>query len=191
MCSKLSTGGGEETCHSRPRAFHGFCGARLRQMTVDQTKLKMKMHSEAPRQNAEIDTQSFSVCRLAAYSKTRRGWPSTPTANSGMNVQLNAMNIVQKWNLPSRSFMRDPHDLRQPVVDAAEEREDQAAHDRVVEVRHHEEAAVRGGVGGHVGQEHARDAAEQEVDEERRSRTASAPSAGSSPARGCPSPPGR
>ena len=108
MCAKLSTGGGEGTCHSRPRAFHGFCGARLRQITVDITKLKMKMHIEPPRQNAEIDTQSFSVCRPAAYSQTRRGWPSRPTANSGMNVELNAMNIVQKWILPSRSFIVTP-----------------------------------------------------------------------------------
>src|SRR3984957_15439040 len=108
MCAKLLTGGGEETCQSRPRAFHGFCGARWRQTTVDSTKLKMKTHIEAPRQNAEIDTQSFSVCRPAAYSQTRRGWPSRPIANSGMNVELNAMNIAQKWILPSRSFIVIP-----------------------------------------------------------------------------------
>src|SRR3984957_6909452 len=96
MYWKLSTGGGLETCHSRPRAFHGFCGAGFRQITVDMTKLNTKMHSEPPRQNAEIDTQSFSVCRLAAYSQTRRGWPSRPTANSGMKGELNAMNIGQK-----------------------------------------------------------------------------------------------
>ena len=108
MYSKLSAGGGHGICHSRPRAFHGFCGARFRQTTVDITKLKMKTSSEPPRQNAEIDTQSFSVCRLPAYSQTRRGWPSRPTANSGMNVELNAMNIVQKWILPSRSFMVTP-----------------------------------------------------------------------------------
>src|ERR1700722_18490788 len=100
MFTKLLTGGGEETCHSRPRAFHGFCGAGLRQITVDHAKLKMKMHIEAPRQKAEIDTQSFSVCKPAAYSQTRRGWPSRPMANSGMNVELNPMNMVQKWLLP-------------------------------------------------------------------------------------------
>ena len=60
----------------------------------------------------------------------------------------------------------DAHDLRQPVVQAAHEREDQAAHDRVVEVRHHEERAVLGGVGGHVGQEHTGDPADQEVEVE-------------------------
>src|SRR6185437_16029555 len=108
VCSKLSAGGGLGTCHSRPRACHGFRGAGFRQTTVDITKLKMKTHRLPPRQNAEIDTQSFSVCRLAAYSKTRRGWPSRPAANSGMNVELNATNIVQKWILPSRSFMVTP-----------------------------------------------------------------------------------
>src|ERR1700758_3654857 len=51
---KLSGGGGEELCHSRPRACHGFCGALSRQTTVDITKLKTKMSSEPPRQNAEI-----------------------------------------------------------------------------------------------------------------------------------------
>ena len=104
MCVKLSGGGGEGICHSRPRACHGFCGARSRQTTVDITKLKMKMSIDTPRQNAEIDTQSFSVSRLRAYSNTRRGWPSMPTANSGMKVELNVMNIVQKWILPSRWF---------------------------------------------------------------------------------------
>src|SRR5487761_1479388 len=105
---KLSCGGGEETCHSRPRACHGFCGARSRQTTVDITKLKTKMSSEAPRQNAEIDTQSFSVSRLRAYSNTRRGWPIMPTANSGMNVELKVMNIAQKFHFPSRSFRVTP-----------------------------------------------------------------------------------
>src|SRR5271156_2137005 len=61
MCTKFSAGGGLGICHSRPRACHGFCGALFRQITVDMTKLKMKMHMLPPRQNAEIDTQSFSV----------------------------------------------------------------------------------------------------------------------------------
>jgi hypothetical protein len=108
MCSKFSAGGGLGSCHSRPRAFHGFCGAFLRQITVDITKLKMKTHIEPPRQNAEIDTQSFSVCRLAAYSKTRRGIPIMPAANSGRKVELNAMNIVQKWILPRVLFSSMP-----------------------------------------------------------------------------------
>src|ERR1700722_5556469 len=106
--SKLSAGGGLGICHSRPREFHGFCGARLRQITVDITKLNMKMSIEPPRQKAETDAQSFSVWRFAAYSQTRRGWPSRPTANSGMNVELKKMNIVQKGILPSRSFMVTP-----------------------------------------------------------------------------------
>src|SRR5439155_17932631 len=60
----------------------------------------------------------------------------------------------------------DTGHLRQPVVDTGEEREDQAAHDRVVEVRHDEEGAVLGRVRGHVRQEHAADAADQEVEVE-------------------------
>src|SRR3984957_7237145 len=68
MWSKLSAGGGLEICHSRPRAFHGFCGAGLRQTTVDITKLNMKMHIEPPRQKAEIEAQSFRVWRFDADS---------------------------------------------------------------------------------------------------------------------------
>src|SRR5258707_10797516 len=47
----------------------------------------------------------------------------------------------------------DAHHLRQPVVARAHEGEDEPAHDRVVEVRHHEEAAVLGGVRRDVGQD--------------------------------------
>src|ERR1700677_4472648 len=108
MCSKLSGGGGEETCHSRPRDRHGLPTSRYRQNTVDMTKLTRKISSDTPRQNAEIDTQSFSVSRLRAYSNTRRGWPSSPTANSGRKVELNVMNIDQKWIFPSRSFSLMP-----------------------------------------------------------------------------------
>ncbi len=90
MCAKFSGGGGEETCHSRPRERHGLPVSGTRQTTVDITKLITNRSTPTPRTNAEIDTHSFSPSRLAAYSKTRRGWPSSPTANSGMKVELNA-----------------------------------------------------------------------------------------------------
>ena len=57
--------------------------------------------------------------------------------------------------------------LGHPVVDAAEEGEDEAAHDRVVEVRHREEAAVRRHVARRVREEHAGESADQEVEEPR------------------------
>jgi hypothetical protein len=33
---------------------------------------------------------------------TRRGWPSSPTANNGRKVELKKTNIVQKWIFPTR-----------------------------------------------------------------------------------------
>src|SRR5580698_393838 len=104
MWAKLSGGGGLLTCHSRPRDRHGFPVAGSRQNSVDITKLYRKMSMDAPSANAEIDTQSFRVSRLRAYSKTRRGMPSSPSTNSGMKVVLKKMNIVQKCHLPSFSL---------------------------------------------------------------------------------------
>ena len=104
----MSGGGGEDTCHSRPRDRHGLPSSRTLAITVDQTKLITKIRIEPPRKNDEIDTQSFTVCRLLAYVYTRRGWPAMPTANSGRNVALNAMNMIQKWILPRVSFSLIP-----------------------------------------------------------------------------------
>src|SRR5579863_2005446 len=108
MCSKFSGGGGEETCHSRPRDRHGFPTSFSRQTSVDMVKLIRKIRIEPPRQKAEIDTQSLRVCRFRAYSNTRRGMPIMPSANNGRNVELKKMNMVQKWILPSRSFSLIP-----------------------------------------------------------------------------------
>jgi hypothetical protein len=44
-------------------------------------------------------------CRFWAYSKTRRGWPSSPMMNIGKKVRLKKMNIVQKWTRPSFLFI--------------------------------------------------------------------------------------
>ena len=60
-------------------------------------KLITKSRIEPPSRNEEIDAQSLSPVRFVAYSKTRRGWPSMPTANSGRKVELKKMNMVQKW----------------------------------------------------------------------------------------------
>src|ERR1700683_1740705 len=106
--SKLSGGGGEAVCHSSPREFHGLPVTRFLTTTVDQTKLITKIRIEKPSTNEEIDTQSFRVVRLRAYSKTRRGWPARPTAKSGRNVELNATNISQNWILPSFSSSEIP-----------------------------------------------------------------------------------
>src|SRR5215471_11854156 len=97
MCAKFSGGGGEETCHSRPREFHGFPVSFSRQTSVDMMKLIRKISSDAPRQNAEIETQTLSGCRFRAYSNTRRGMPIMPSANNGRKVELKKMNMVQKW----------------------------------------------------------------------------------------------
>src|SRR5580704_2809367 len=59
------------------------------------------------------------------------------------------------------------HELRQPVVASAHEREYQPAHDGVVEVRHHEERTMHQDVGRHVRLEYPGHTADQEVEEER------------------------
>src|SRR5580692_6490981 len=108
MCRKFSNGGGEETCHSRPRDSHGFPISRSRTITVDQTKLMTKMRIEPPRTKDDIETQSFSVGRFCAYSNTRRGWPRAPAAKRGRNVELKAMNMTQNWIMPRVRFSRIP-----------------------------------------------------------------------------------
>ena len=75
------------------------------------------------------------------------------------------MNMPQKWIFAERLVQLVARHLRQPVVDRREEGEDEPAHDRVVEVGHREEAAVRGHVARRVGEEDARQAADQEVEE--------------------------
>ena len=105
---KFSGGGGDESCHSRLRARHGLPTSGSRQNSMDITKLIRKIRIEPPSKNAEIETQSLSVCRLRAYSNTRRGMPSMPSANNGRKVELKKMNMVQKWILPSRSFSLIP-----------------------------------------------------------------------------------
>src|SRR5579859_2700 len=105
---KFSGGGGVGSCHSRLRDRHGLATSRSRQKSVDMTKLIRKIRIETPRQKAEVETQSFRVCRLRAYSNTRRGIPIRPSANSGRKVVLKKMNMVQKWILPSRSFSLMP-----------------------------------------------------------------------------------
>ena len=108
---------------------------------------------------------SFSVCRFGAYSNTRRGWPRSPTRKSGKNVQVEEDEERPEVPLAEPAVHRLPGDLREPVVEAAEQGEDQAAHDRVVEVRQHEEAAVHGDVDRDVGEEHAGHPADQEVEQ--------------------------
>src|ERR1700739_759447 len=105
---KVSGGGGGDSCHSRLRDRHGLATSRSRQKSMDMTKLIRKIGIETPRQKAEMETQSFRVCRLRAYSNTRRGMPIRPSANNGRNVVLKKMNMVQKWILPSRSLSLIP-----------------------------------------------------------------------------------
>ena len=66
---------------------------------MDHTKLKTKMRKDAPSKKALTDEMSFRVCRLWAYSKTRRGLPKRPTRNSGKKVKLKKTKNVQKWIL--------------------------------------------------------------------------------------------
>src|ERR1039457_547319 len=108
MCSKLPPGGGDETCHSRPRDCHGFPVSGSRTITDDQMTLITKIRIEKPSTKEEMDTQSLSVCRFRAYSNTRRGWPSRATANNGRQGELKPTTMIQKWILPSVWFSLIP-----------------------------------------------------------------------------------
>src|SRR5438132_4119871 len=94
--SKFSTGTGVGNCHSSPRDAHGFATAGMRAKTSDQTRLARKISIENPSRNADAETKSLSTCRCGAYVETRRGMSRNPAANSGKNVRLKKMNIIQK-----------------------------------------------------------------------------------------------
>ena len=111
---------------------------------------------------------------------TRRGMPMKPSANSGAKVELNETNIDPEVDLAEPLVEHVTGHLRQPVVDRREEREHEPAHDRVVEMRHREEAAVGGHVARDVGEEDPGEPAEEEVEdpaeaEEHRHRVADLP----------------
>src|SRR6476620_10853874 len=108
MRSKLCTGTGEGSWNSIERDPHGFAAAGFFTNASDQTRLKMKTSIEAPRKNAETETQSLRNWRLLGYVTARRAWPRKPTAKSTPNAELKKMNIVQKWIFPSRSFSSKP-----------------------------------------------------------------------------------
>src|SRR5215472_4043575 len=108
MRSKFSGGGGEDTCHSRPRDRHGLPTSFSRQTSVDMMKLTRKISNDPPSRNAEIDTHSLIPWSRSSYSNTRRDMPSRPAANSGKNVELKKMNMVQKCHLPSLSLSLIP-----------------------------------------------------------------------------------
>src|SRR5690242_791867 len=103
MRSKLCTGTGEGSWNSTESDDHGFAGAGTRAKTIDHTRLPRNTSIDSPSTNAEAETQSLMNWRCAGYETTRRGWPRKPAAKSGANVELNEMNIVQKWIFPSRS----------------------------------------------------------------------------------------
>ena len=108
ISSKLCTGTGEGSCHSSERDRHGFSGVGTRANTSEYTKFPRKTSIEAPSTKAETDTQSFRNWRWCGYVTTRRGWPMKPIAKSGAKVELNEMNIDQKWIFPSRSLSSKP-----------------------------------------------------------------------------------
>ena len=62
--------------------------------------------------------------------------PARPRMCIGKNVRLKPISISQKFTLPMLVVEHAAEDLRPPVVEAAEDREDQTAEQHVVEVRH-------------------------------------------------------
>ena len=64
----------------------------------------------------------------------RRGWPPTPRMCIGKNAQLPRMNVRAKCTLPQDSFIMPAEHLREPEVDRAEDAEDAAREQHVVNV---------------------------------------------------------
>ena len=80
-------------------------------------------------------------------------------------MKLKKTKNVQKCAWPSRLLSSFPRHLREPVVKASEQGEDQPTHDRVVEVGHHEKAPVNGHINGDIGEEYTSDPADEEVEQ--------------------------
>ena len=68
--------------------------------------------------------------------------------NIGMKTTLMQMNDPQKWILPEQLVHLPAGGLREPVVDAGEQREDRARRDDVVEVADDVIRVVQMDVGG-------------------------------------------
>ena len=84
------------------------------------------------------------------------------------------MTNSQKCSLPSVSLSILPDHLREPVVEGAEEREEDSADDHVVEVRDHEVRVAKLPVERRRAQHDAGQARRSGTETETRGRTASA-----------------
>ena len=91
------------------------------------------------------------------------------------------MKMMIGRNLRPAFRIHPAEDLRPPVMDAAEEAHDRAAHHHVVEVRDHEIGIGQVHVHSERGEEQARQSADREQPDKTDARTASASSAGPSP----------
>ena len=82
-------------------------------------------------------------------------------------MPLMQTNETQKWTLPQNSFSLRPVDLREPVVDAGEHREDRSRRDDVVEVADDVIGVVQMDVGGGEAERQSGQSADAEHRQER------------------------
>ena len=163
-----TTGTGDGSCHSSDRAIHGLDVGRD---PGDERASRRSWPGTPASSSAEQEGRDRHpvVQELQVRGVGRRPprHPQHADREQRQERRVEEHERRPEVDLAQRLVELDARHLRQPVVEAGEEGEHQPAHDRVVEVGHHEVAAVQADVARHVGQEDAREAADQEVEEER------------------------
>ena len=92
--------------------------------------------------------------------------PLRPSKCIGKNVTLKPTKNSQKFHLPEPLAQHPSGDLREPVVEGAEQREDRAADQHVVEMRDDEVGVVHLQVERHRREHHAGQPADHEDEDE-------------------------
>src|SRR5215213_8947333 len=98
---------------------------------------------------------------MRAARDARAGSPATAACPPGRAAQTPGRTARAGARWPGRAAPAS----RPSSVDGAEEGEDERAHDRVMDVREHVEAAVARRVTGRIGQRDPGDPADQEVED--------------------------
>ena len=104
----------------------------------------------------------------------RRGMPRIPGMCMKSKVRWKPMTKSQKCHLPSVSLVHPARELREPVIEAAEEREEDGAHDDIVKVRDDEVRIAQLPIERRGSQHDPGEPGNQELEQESRCRTASA-----------------
>ena len=183
ISSKLKMGGGEETCHSSVSARHGI---RLRDRAARPARHDVvDEHDErdAEHERGDRDDEVHVAERLCVVGHATRH-PSQTDVVHREERRVEAHERHPEVDLPEPLVVHPAGHLREPVVDAREDREHRAAEEHVVDVRD-DEVRVRG-VDRRSGPRRGRCPRDRRsrTSSRSRARTASACSGGSALARG-------